>query len=142
MLTSKNQLRMDTKEQRLKLRNELDSWIKSADCVFAETSFPSISVGYEIALALQLNKPVLMLYTDVFLPSLISPSTNKMIFAEKYTKTSLKEIIKDFLHYVESAEGIRFTMFITPDLSHTSTMLLKKIKFQKLPTFAPSSART
>ena len=37
-------------------------WIKDCDAVVAEVSTPSHGVGYEIALALTLRKPVLCLY--------------------------------------------------------------------------------
>ena len=37
-------------------------WIKGCDAVVAEVSTPSHGVGYEIALALALRKPVLCLY--------------------------------------------------------------------------------
>lgn len=34
-------------------------WIEESDCLIAEVSTPSLGVGYEIGLALQLGKPVL-----------------------------------------------------------------------------------
>src|SRR4030042_5477583 len=60
--TTECQIRMEKKEQRLEFQHRLEKWINSADFVVAETSFPSISVGYEISLALSHNKPVLVLY--------------------------------------------------------------------------------
>lgn len=38
------------------------NWIKEADAIIAETTNPSLGVGYEIAKAEELNKPVLALY--------------------------------------------------------------------------------
>ncbi len=39
-------------------------WVRTADRLIAEVSTPSHGVGYEIALALTLGKPVLCLYRD------------------------------------------------------------------------------
>lgn len=38
------------------------SWIKESDLVIAEVSNPSLGVGYEIAYAESLNRPILCLY--------------------------------------------------------------------------------
>lgn len=37
-------------------------WVKEAEALIAEVSTPSLGVGYEIALAVQLGKPVLCVY--------------------------------------------------------------------------------
>ena len=39
-------------------------WVKEADVVIAEVSSPSLGVGYEIALAESLGKPILALYRE------------------------------------------------------------------------------
>ena len=39
-------------------------WIKEADAVIAEVTNPSLGVGYEIALAETLGKPILALYRE------------------------------------------------------------------------------
>ena len=37
-------------------------WLKSADCVVADVTSPSLGVGYEIGIAEKLNLPILCLY--------------------------------------------------------------------------------
>ena len=37
-------------------------WLKTADCVIAEVTSPSLGVGYEIGIAEKLNLPILCLY--------------------------------------------------------------------------------
>src|SRR3990172_4236242 len=69
--TSENEIRLETREERLDFQDKLDSWISQADFVVAEVSFPSISVGYEISLALHRGKPVLVLYSNGHPPSLL-----------------------------------------------------------------------
>src|SRR5260221_10437347 len=61
--SSESKIRMSTRAERLQFHNQLEKWLKSCDFVIAETSFPSISVGYEISLALRLARPVLVLYS-------------------------------------------------------------------------------
>ena len=41
------------------------AWLNSADVLVAEVTTPSLGVGYEIAAALNLGKPVLCLYRDI-----------------------------------------------------------------------------
>lgn len=125
------QIRMETKVDRLKFQNQLDKWINTSDCVIAETSFPSISVGYEISLALSRGKPVLILYSEGNPPSLLAHHKDEKLICEKYSPESIKEIIEDFLHYVEDADGIRFTFFITSDLAHYLDEITKTNKIPK-----------
>jgi 2'-deoxynucleoside 5'-phosphate N-hydrolase len=40
-------------------------WIENADVIIAEVSTPSIGVGYEIASAEMMNKPILCLYREI-----------------------------------------------------------------------------
>lgn len=44
------------------------AWLRSADVVVAEASVPSLGVGYEIAVALGLGKPVLVLFRPALRP--------------------------------------------------------------------------
>src|SRR5512135_2291888 len=58
--TTEQQIRFEQKKERLAFLAKLERWIGSCDAMVVEASFPSISVGYEISLALQLHKPVLI----------------------------------------------------------------------------------
>ena len=80
----------------------------------AEVSFPSISVGYEISLALHRRKPVLVLYSSGDPPSLLAAHRDEKLVCEHYTATSLADIVIDFVSYVEGATDTWFTFFITP----------------------------
>jgi len=44
------------------IRNRDITWLKEADIVIAETSNPSLGVGYELAYAEKINKPVIILH--------------------------------------------------------------------------------
>lgn len=45
------------------------TWLRSADVVVAETTVPSLGVGYEIAVATGLGKPVLALFRPALRPA-------------------------------------------------------------------------
>ncbi|MBM3283848.1 hypothetical protein FJY90_06420, partial [Candidatus Gottesmanbacteria bacterium] len=70
--TTEAQIRMEKVEERIRFQKQLEKWLNSCDYVVAETSFPSISVGYEISLALHYGKPVLILYSEGNPPSLLA----------------------------------------------------------------------
>ena len=128
---SEEQIRLHTKETRLKFHSKLEKWITSADCMIAETSFPSISVGYEISMALQHGKPVLILYSVGNPPSLLAYHRDEKIMCEKYSFSTLSDIIEDFAHYVKSSADMRFTFFITPEIAHFLEKISKKQKIPK-----------
>lgn len=106
-------IRMQSKEKRLQFHSELESWINSCNFMIAETSFPSISVGYEISLALDRGKPVLILYSEGDPPSLLAFHESEKIVCEKYSLDTLESILSDFLLYVRGGSDTRFTFFIS-----------------------------
>lgn len=79
---------------------ERDSrWVAEADALIAEVSTPSLGVGYEIALAVQLGKPVLCVYrSGVRLSKMISgnPAPNLAVVVYS-SEAELGELIDVFL---------------------------------------------
>ncbi len=106
-------IHLQTKEKRLNFHKQLEDWINSCDFMIAETSFPSISVGYEISMALDRNKPILLLYSTGDPPSLFAYHESQKIICEKYTLLTLESIIAEFLNYIRSTEDARFTFYLT-----------------------------
>lgn len=130
MQATEETIRMKTKEDRLKFHTQLEKWIGSSDFMIVEASFPSISVGYEISLALNRGKPVLILYTEGDPPSLFAYHKDEKLLCEKYTVPTLKPIIDDFVNFAEGGADHRFTFFISSDIM---TYLDKISKLKKLP---------
>lgn len=128
--TTESQVGLQTREARLAFHKKLEAWIQNADCMIAETSFPSISVGYEVSLALQYKKPILILYSIGDPPSLFAHHDDEKIVCEKYTVTSLEETVDNFLNFVHGTADTRFTFFITPKIA---AHLDKMAKTKKLP---------
>ncbi len=104
------------RKERLKYHESLETWIKNSDFVIAEISYPSVSVGYEISLALSLGKPILILYTEGDPPSLLAHHKAENLVCEKYTMETLTEIINDFTDFTESAADTKFTFFINREM--------------------------
>ena len=129
--TTESQIHFETKEERLKFSEQLEKWISSCDFMIAETSFPSISVGYEISVALKLGKPVLILFSEGHPPSLFAHHKDERLVCEKYTSKILKDIIDDFLNYIQGTEETRFTFFITPKIALHLEEISKKEKMPK-----------
>lgn len=116
--TDESTIHFETRKERLDFHKKLEHWINQADFMIVEATFPSISVGYEIALALHRNKPILVLYSQGDPPSLIYDNENERLVCEKYTLLSLKETMKDFIKYVQGSTDTRFTFFITSEIAH------------------------
>src|SRR3989344_3383406 len=89
-------IHLQSKEQRLDFHKQLEEWIHAADFMVVESSFPSISVGYEISLALHRGKPALLLYRAGEAPSLIASHKDEKAISEKYSDDTLPAIIEDF----------------------------------------------
>ncbi len=123
-------IQLQSREKRLAFHQRLEDWVNSADFLVAETSFPSISVGYEISMALDRGKPVLILYSEGDPPSLFAYHENEKIVSEKYTMDTLAPIISDFLHFVRGEADTRFTFFIS---SKQAAYLAKMGKKNRVP---------
>lgn len=129
--TSEPEVNSSSREKRLAFHRQLEEWIHKCDALIAETSYPSISVGYEISLALRVGKPVLVLYSGGEAPSLLAHHSDEKILTEKYNLSSLHEIIKDFKNFVESKADLRFTFFITPSIAAYLDSIVKDKKTPK-----------
>lgn len=129
--TDESQIKLESKEERYKFQSQLDKWITSCDFMVAETSFPSISVGYEIALALERGKPVLILYSQGGAPTLLKEYKDEKLVCEKYIQSNLAEIIDDFINYVEGTDDTKFTFFIPAKISVFLDKISKKYKIPK-----------
>ena len=75
------------------------AWIRESDALIAEASTPSMGVGYEVATALHLSKPVLCLYRQGSTVSkMILGNTEPSIRVNSYTSPEeLLSLIDGFL---------------------------------------------
>jgi len=124
-------IHMKSEKERLEFHEKLIKWIETCDFMIVEASFPSISVGYEVSLALQRGKPVLLLYSEGHPPSLFAFHENERFVSQKYSKYSLSQLIDEFIDYVEGTYDSRFTFFITPSISAFLEKTSKKLRIPK-----------
>lgn len=106
-----------TQQERLDYFHEVEQWLTECDCMVAEVSHRSVSVGYEISRAQHRKKPILILSHDAKPPTLLVYQPDESVVCENYTDTNLETVIDDFLQYTSGNHDTRFTFFIRPDLS-------------------------
>ncbi|MDB5184941.1 MAG: nucleoside 2-deoxyribosyltransferase [Candidatus Saccharibacteria bacterium] len=81
-------------------------WIGQADALIAEVTNPSLGVGYEIAKAQEMGKPILCLFRpegERKLSAMIAGSPSATIF-EYSTPTSAEHAISTFLSTIRSRQ--------------------------------------
>jgi len=78
------------------------NWVTECDALIAEVSTPSHGVGYEIALALSLGKPVLCLFrSGVKVSKMITGNDHAALRqAEYHQESEVVTIVCDFLRYL------------------------------------------
>jgi hypothetical protein len=128
---TEQEINLKSEKERLNFHKKLEKWIETCDFVIVEASFPSISVGYEVSLALQRGKPVLLLYAEGHPPSLFAYHENERLVCQKYTASTVSQIIDEFIDYVEGTSDTRFTFFITPAISSHLEKMSKKHRIPK-----------
>ncbi|EKD53596.1 MAG: hypothetical protein ACD_61C00007G0006 [uncultured bacterium] len=87
--------------------------ISAADVVVVEGSVSSMSLGYQIVLAVQMKKPVLFLQAqgvkkDSFVIGLNSP----FVWSRYYTENNLETVLEKFLKYFNEAKRLRFNLVL------------------------------
>jgi hypothetical protein len=87
--------------------------INKADVIVAETSTASFSVGYQVALAVSMKKPVLVLNREGVEKSFFASGIEAGIEYRKYTSDNVDEILTTFLRDNDiSTKDMRFNFFI------------------------------
>ena len=104
------------KKEAVKVYRQLYRSLKSSDIAIVEVSYPSLSVGHEISLALELNKSVIAIHLKNKSYHLLNAIPNEKLqiihYDNKNLKRKLEKAIKNALETVD----VRFNFFITPQL--------------------------
>lgn len=111
---------VDSKIESLEFkRNNYEESIKSlkkAEVVVIEVSGHSMSAGYLIAQALEMNKPVIALYEKNAKPIFIGGIVNHKLFLVEYDDKNVEEVIKLTLKKVAALVDVRFNFFVSPEI--------------------------
>jgi hypothetical protein len=87
--------------------------ISRADVVVAETTMPSFSVGYQVAMAVGMKKPTLVLNQEGVEKSFFASGIETGITYKKYTQDSVDDILTNFLQENDiTTKDMRFNFFI------------------------------
>lgn len=105
---------------------KLERWIKSADVVVFEASYPSMGIGHEVAMALQFEKPVIVLHLPGKRPDLLTGIPNDKLQILEYTTLELRAILQDALSYAADQQDTRFNFFISPKIGNYLDWVSKK----------------
>ncbi|HYD34552.1 MAG TPA: hypothetical protein VD999_00635 [Vitreimonas sp.] len=95
--------------------------IKKADAIFAEVSSSSTSVGYLLATAMQMAKPVIIFYSGSKEPLIFRSleKINDKIEIIRYSSLEdLKNEMSFVIEFINNTQDTRFNFFVAPDHSH------------------------
>ncbi len=107
--------------------------ISDSDCVVAEITTPSTSLGIQIEYALSNKIPVLCLFKkggNGDLPLMVRDYKDPLLFKQPYTPKSIFSILKEFFKNVPKTR-IKFNMFIPYELDRYLSHLSKKNRIPK-----------
>lgn len=109
----------DNIQQRLKGYKEILDWIREADVVVCEVSFPStITNGHVMTRALEQGKPVLALYKERSLPPLLLGLELERFRMAEYNKENLEEVLEREITELVKLPDERFTMLLPKNIIH------------------------
>lgn len=117
-------------EDKVTYYKKIVKWMNQVDIVVCEASNPSLSIGHEISLALEKNKPVIVLYSEGEAPHFLVGVQSDKLLVQKYNLNNLEDKLKEGLEYAASQQDTRFNFFVSPRIA---TYLDWISKLQKVP---------
>ncbi len=101
-----------------KFYKKLVQQLKKADiCVF-EVTLHSLGIGYCVNLALEMGKPVVLLFQKDSNPLFFKGIKSDKLQMYEYSLGDLKEILESALEMAKEVLDIRFTFFIDPKINN------------------------
>lgn len=105
--------------------------IHQADICIFECSFQSLTVGYLIEKALELDKPVVGLYLENHIPGFLIGLENEKLQMVEYTKDSLSDLLKATILKASFLTDKRFNFFISSSMLVYLNKISKKLGVTK-----------
>lgn len=97
--------------------NKMRRWIRKADIVVVEVTKPEIGTGYEVALAVNMGKPVIAFYTEgEYSPIFVGQGTQQVQHLE-YDSDNIKEVLNFAIEEAKNQMDVRFNFFISPEIA-------------------------
>lgn len=101
-------------KKRVNRYQDLLNNLKKSDLVILEVSIHSLSMGFWMQKALELNKPVIALYLKGREPKFIEGVQNDKLQVIEYEDINLKEVLKYSIDFASDQQDTRFNFFISP----------------------------
>lgn len=105
--------------------------IKGADVIILEVSTHSLSIGFILQKALEMNKPVIALHQTGNSPFFLQGIENEKLQVIEYENINLEEILKDSLDYASGMSDVRFNFFISPAIGNYLDWISKEKKIPR-----------
>jgi len=99
-------------EEKVRYYKQVLRWITQVDVVVVEASYSSLSIGHEISLALERDKPVVVLYCEGDAPHFLIGIKSDKLLIQKYSLGDLKRVLKSAIEYASARHDTRFNFFI------------------------------
>lgn len=117
---SLNEVEHETPEESELYVRKMQHWIKQADVVVVEATIQVLGTGYEIATALQLQKPVIVLYRPGVQnsPHVLKGIESDRLQIVMYNDDTLDESLKMALDLASDQADVRFNFFISPSIGN------------------------
>jgi hypothetical protein len=90
--------------------------VKKVDVVVAEVSGHSMSMGFIVGKALELNKPVVALYKKGEQKQFLKWMKNKKLVLAPYDTKDLSSVLDESLKKSEKLMDVRFNFFVSPGI--------------------------
>ncbi len=112
---------------------KISTWMKKADIVVFEVTEPDVSIGFEVATALNLSKPVIILYRrdKRSIPHALKGIHSDRLQLLSYDDNTLDEMLELALDFAEETGDIRFNFFITPAINAYLDWVAKEKKLPR-----------
>jgi len=86
--------------------------VKKADIVVMEVSGHSMSMGYLISKALEMNKPVIALHKKEHMPNFIKGIGDQKLIISEYCDEDIEEVLEKSLKKANNFIDVRFNFFV------------------------------
>lgn len=96
--------------------SQLLNWIKKADVFVAEVSTQSLSVGHEITEAMNLNKPVVLMYLAGRRPTMLFGSGYEKLQMVEYDEKNCQTLMAKAIEEAKKYADVRFNFFVPPKI--------------------------
>lgn len=110
---------------------ELVAKLKKADAVIVETTIHSLTMGFYIKMALDLNKPTIILHKPGAEPFFFTGIKNAKLLIEEYDEHSIEQVLSSAIEFAELEKEMRFNMFLNSSLSSYLHWAAKKAGMQR-----------